>query len=117
MSQEDELVAEFKELVHIVRLVKAPHRPQVRTALVALGGTVLGLVRRTERLTQQLDELKSNPWPTYRGIWEPNVTYPKATTVTYNGAMWFARQETTDKPGTGDHWQLCVKAGRDRRSR
>ncbi len=48
----------------------------------------------------------------YRGIWKPEG-YMGGDAVTYDGSIFIAKRDTSDKPGTSDAWQLSVKRGRD----
>lgn len=56
------------------------------------------------------------PVPQYRGIWREGP-HEKGHIVTLAGSMWIALRDAaaTDKPGTSDAWQQCVKKGRDGR--
>jgi len=51
----------------------------------------------------------------YRGVFEADTKYRTGDAVTYDGSMWFARRDTTSRPGTDDSWTLAVKKGRDGR--
>lgn len=49
-------------------------------------------------------------------IWRTGVTYPRGAVVTTGGCLFICKQETTERPGTGNgakHWRLAVKCGRD----
>ncbi len=48
----------------------------------------------------------------YRGIWKPEG-YMGGDAVTYDGSIFIAKRDNSDKPGTSDAWQLSVKRGRD----
>lgn len=55
--------------------------------------------------------------PVYRDIYIDGKTYEAGDVVTWGGAMWIAKSETSAKPGLNTPesraWRLCVKAGRD----
>ena len=53
------------------------------------------------------------PTMIYRGVWNEG-TYQKGDTVTYQGSLFVALEDTTFKPGT-EKWQLAAKRGRDGR--
>ena len=55
------------------------------------------------------------PVPMYRGIFSEGETYGKGDMVTWGGSCWHCSAETTDKPGSSDHWQLAVKKGQNGR--
>jgi hypothetical protein len=56
------------------------------------------------------------PVQIYRGIWDATAKYVRGDAVTWAGAQWVAKNDTTDKPGEGgEGWQLSVKKGRDGR--
>lgn len=54
------------------------------------------------------------PTMIYRGVWSDAV-YQKGDTVTYQGSLFVALEDTSQKPGTSD-WQLAAKRGRDGRN-
>lgn len=58
------------------------------------------------------------PVPQYKGIWRAQ-SYEKGNMLTLAGSMWIALRdaEGSDKPGTSDAWQQCVKKGRDGRDK
>ena len=50
----------------------------------------------------------------WRDVYREGATYERGDVVTWGGAMWIARAQTAEKPGSGaTAWKLCVKAGRD----
>ena len=57
------------------------------------------------------------PLVIYRGVWEAGRTYLEGDAVTDGGAIWVAKETTTQRPEEpGDApraWQLAVKRGRD----
>jgi hypothetical protein len=48
----------------------------------------------------------------YRGIWREGG-YKADDMVTWDGSVWVAAQDTTDKPDKSDHWKLAVRKGRE----
>ena len=50
----------------------------------------------------------------YRGVYQKGQQYVPGDVVTRSGSMWYCQEPTLEQP-PGDHWQLCVKAGRDGR--
>lgn len=51
----------------------------------------------------------------YRGVYVPNIDYTRGSLVTWDGSLWLAQTETTQKPGDKNaDWKLVVKKGRDR---
>ena len=49
----------------------------------------------------------------YRGIWREGQ-FEHGDTVTRDGSLWVAMNDTATMPGTKDSdWQLCAKRGRD----
>jgi integrin beta 3 len=51
------------------------------------------------------------PWQIYRGVWKAG-TYQRGDVVTYAGAQWTAKADTSSTPPSDD-WQLSVKRGAD----
>lgn len=66
---------------------------------------------------QKLDELFERmvatlhePRMKYRGIWQRSDEYQRGDTVTHSGALWHCcTSDTTEKPGTGEGWQMMHK--------
>lgn len=50
-----------------------------------------------------------------RGIFKADSEYSPGDVATWDGSMWIAQKNTSDKPGTSDAWRLSVKRGRDGR--
>lgn len=48
-----------------------------------------------------------------RGFWKDGIQAKQGDGMTCGGSYWIAKQDTTEKPGTSDHWRLAVKKGRD----
>jgi integrin beta 3 len=51
-----------------------------------------------------------------RGVWEEGRTYVKGDSVTYQGQLYIAQDETAAMPHTPaakDNWRLAVKSGRN----
>jgi len=53
------------------------------------------------------------PTMVYRGVWAEGE-FKAHDTVTHNGSLFVALEDTTDKPGTAA-WKLAAKRGRDGR--
>ena len=53
------------------------------------------------------------PWQIYRGVFKSGANYKLGDVVTYAGSTWVALEDTDHVPGKSDHWQLCVKKGKD----
>jgi hypothetical protein len=68
------------------------------------------LERRLVALERRLESEKRG-FP-YEGIWTEGESYAKGCFVTHQGGLWHAWEDTAERPGTSDVWQLCVKAGR-----
>jgi hypothetical protein len=52
------------------------------------------------------------PVPYHLGVYQPGVTYAKASCVSWAGSTWIALKDTTAKPGDGQSdWRLIVKRG------
>jgi hypothetical protein len=47
----------------------------------------------------------------YLGVWQEHKEYSVGQFVTLNGGIFFCRESTTSRPGTGGAWQLAVKSG------
>ena len=104
---EEEIVESLTGVCMLSDAVKQPNaRTAARSGLLDLCGLVVALRRRVERLEAQ-------KIPEYRGVWSSDGKYTKGDMATFDGSLWFCKAETTDKPGTGDGWQLCAKRGRD----
>jgi hypothetical protein len=50
-----------------------------------------------------------------RGVFKAGDTYEAGDVVTWDGSMWIAQKDTTEKPKESDAWRLSVKKGRDGR--
>ena len=48
----------------------------------------------------------------YRGVWAAG-SFKKDDTVTYDGSLWAACEDTADAPKTSAAWKLVAKKGRD----
>lgn len=53
------------------------------------------------------------PFPIYRGVFKSDQQYARGDVVTFGGSAWVAQRDTSDKPESGDAWQLAIKRGRD----
>lgn len=92
--------------------------PAARRREIELWARETGKVIRevVDPLRQRIAELEQRSTMSYRGTWDPQVTYRRGDVVTHAGAAWHAAGEThADKPGIGASWRLMVKAGRDGR--
>ncbi|MGL4489177.1 MAG: hypothetical protein ACRCU5_07025 [Rhizobiaceae bacterium] len=49
----------------------------------------------------------------YKGVFKEGDTYEIGNSVTWAGSVFVAKNQTTDKPGESENWQLAVKRGRD----
>jgi hypothetical protein len=56
------------------------------------------------------DSSTEPPFEWWGGIWEAGQQYRRGQSATHKGVMWFARRDTTSKPGTDDSWQLMHKS-------
>jgi hypothetical protein len=70
---------------------------------------------RTE-LEERVAALETLPRLAYRGVWEQRQ-YNEADLVTHDGSMFHCNCSTRAKPGTNSDWVLCVKRGRDAKTR
>ena len=52
----------------------------------------------------------------YRGTWRAGESYERGQLCTDHGGLWVCATDTNSRPGSGPHWVLAVKAGRDGRS-
>jgi hypothetical protein len=53
----------------------------------------------------------------YREVWRDGTAYTTGDAVTWDGSLWIASGDTTDKPGAGaTAWRLAAKKGRDGRN-
>jgi hypothetical protein len=52
----------------------------------------------------------------YKGVYQTAMQYKRGDFVTRDGSMWHCNADgTTETPGSGNGWQLAVKAGKDAR--
>jgi hypothetical protein len=70
-----------------------------------------------KELGGRLDALEARPRMLYQGVWDAGTSYVPGDSVTRSGSLWMALAASVgadpkDSPG---FWQLCCKAGRDRR--
>jgi hypothetical protein len=69
--------------------------------------------RSIEVLTKRLDVLEARPSISYQQLWSADRRYSAGDAVTFDGSLFIAQQNTTDKPETSAAWRLAVKRGRD----
>lgn len=56
------------------------------------------------------------PFQKYRGVWREDENYREGHSVTFGGSTFTAMVDNpTERPGTGNQWQLSVKRGKDGR--
>ena len=48
----------------------------------------------------------------YRGVYREADQYVRGELVTHGGGLWFCLVDTASRPGSGSHWVLAVKAGK-----
>ncbi len=51
--------------------------------------------------------------PIYRGVLKSGQAYDRGDMVTHDGSLWHANAPTSEKPGDGKSWQLCVRKGQN----
>lgn len=79
----------------------------------ALGILAAGIVAELDVLRARIEAAEQKGFP-YAGVWRQGQVYAEGTLVTYDGSIWYARSETTDRPGDGrTAWVLAVKRGKD----
>jgi hypothetical protein len=54
-------------------------------------------------------------WPIYRDIYIAGADYKRGDSVTFQGSLYIARQDTSDNPEKCDDWILAVRRGREGR--
>lgn len=69
-----------------------------------------------EALTKRLADIEARPTLKFCGRWEEGE-YQAGSVVEHGGSMWITTVRTTQKPTSGDAWQLAVRRGRDGKSR
>lgn len=77
----------------------------------AINEKLAPLIRRLEALEQGGARTLID---SYAGIFRDGVSYQRGQLVTDRGGLWFCNADTDTRPGTGPHWTLAVKAGKDR---
>ncbi|TIN38835.1 MAG: hypothetical protein E5Y10_24960 [Mesorhizobium sp.] len=100
--------------------LKKPLSTNMTFSLLAEFYTILrqGSDRLTRELRQSVEEMKSRPAISYRGVFQETSTYRPGEVVTFGGSAWHCNAETTGvKPGgrAPTIWTLMVKRGRDAR--
>lgn len=94
---------------------------QLRAALVkGLGQAMRDTYgRRIDALEQRLKALEAGGAKSlidaYRGTYKDGEQYQRGQLITHQGSLWFCGMDTNSRPGTGPHWTMAVKAGRDAR--
>ena len=73
------------------------------------------LVELTAALERRVADLETRPTMSYCGVWKEGAAYQRGDFVTHDGSVWHAWQQTAERPGTSEAWQLAVKRGRDAR--
>ena len=61
--------------------------------------------------------LEAKPTITYQQLWSADGGYSAGDAVTFDGSLFIAQQDTTDRPETSPAWGLAVKRGRDAREK
>jgi hypothetical protein len=79
--------------------------------VLAIEPTVRGLRDRITELEKRLAETETRAMR-FCGIWQKALTYGPGNAVTHDGGVWVCTRATDERPGTGDGWQLAVKAGK-----
>lgn len=81
-----------------------------------LGSRVAEAEQTIAKLAERIVELEAAPIR-YRGVWQRSEEYKRGAVVTESGSCWHAAKDAPigERPGTGDSWQLMVKAGKDAR--
>ncbi len=77
--------------------------------------------RRLDELAAEVEALKAKPQLSYCGVWSDSERYERGSLVTFDGSMWWAKEDTFNQPPSYNHdgsspWILCVKKGRDGKS-
>lgn len=88
-----------------------PPKPVEVTISVPVRDEKGRIVRMETRKVVEEQEVtaKEPPW---RGVWKPGFTYPKGAFVTDRGALWFALEPTTTRPGGKNAaWKMAVISG------
>jgi hypothetical protein len=101
-------------------------RPNGRPPMPARDANLLGAVgevlvaeldplrKRLEALERKLAELEFKQGQfRYCGTWSADQVYFEGNFTTEGGSLWHAHRQTTQKPGDGSDWTLCVKRGKD----
>ena len=59
-----------------------------------------------ERVAElERDQLK------FAGVWQSSASYKRGDLATHAGSLWHCNGATSERPGDGSGWQLCVKRG------
>ena len=113
-----ELVAEYKAL----RRLRAPQwKTQVLESLEKeLADSAAKRAERVRKATavQQEKAIGTDPTtaalaPTWRGTWQPNISYAVNTLIQDKSALWISERPTASRPGDGDSgWKLAIKSPR-----
>jgi hypothetical protein len=88
--------------------------PKLKMLADLMVNAIRPLKKEIRALHERVKELEAAPFD-YKGTHETGRGYSKNAVVTYDGSLWIALRSTTQPPGPGDSWQLCVKRGRDAR--
>lgn len=69
-----------------------------------------------EVVTRKVNELEARSFADfYNGVYKEGTAYTRGSLATWDGSLWLAQTETTQKPGDKNaDWKLVVKKGRDR---
>jgi hypothetical protein len=72
------------------------------------------LRERLEVLERKIDDLEMKQAQfRYCGVWSADAVYFEGNFVTHHGSLWHAHRQTTQQPGDGSDFTLCVKRGKD----
>jgi hypothetical protein len=93
--------------VDLIGKAFGPVLAEMRTQHAELRAEVAALKR--ELMELQRDE-KRTPADWYRGVWREGEAHLRGESVTDHGALWMCLADTSERPGTSDHWKMTAKA-------
>lgn len=77
----------------------------------ALADGLQPLVDRLRALERRVAETEAKAMR-FHGTWSKALDYSRGAAVVHDGSLWVCTRTTTERPGTGDAWQMAIKSGR-----
>ena len=110
-AERDRIEDEARQQRAILRAQKARRATKVSSWLNPLIDAIAQVIAEQ---TKRIEALEQRPTFRDAGVWTEALVYRAGEGVSFGGSFWISQTDSnTSKPGTGKHWRLAVKKGRD----